>query len=244
MRLLRSTLVTAPAIAVSTVAFGAVSLALSLFDASGHRQVRVARAWAKFLCWVAGVKVVVTGIEKIRPGGSYVFASNHLSYMDTPVVLSTIPVQFRFLAKEGLFKIPFLGTHLRTAGHIPVPREDPRAAIRTLQLAGDTIREKGISLLVFPEGGRSEDGELHEFKEGAAYIALKAQAPLVPLALKGTRQVLPMHGKVFSAGTVRLCIGDPIPTAGLALNARASLTRQSREQVAAMLEIKSETVHS
>ncbi len=239
MRWLRSSLITMPAIVFGTIAFGSVSLVISLFDSNGRHQIKVARAWAAFLCFAAGVRVIVEGLDKISRDGAYVFTSNHLSYMDTPVVLSRIPVQFRFLAKEELFKIPFMGTHLKSAGHIPVPRDDPRAAIRTLKLAAEKVHDQRISLLFFPEGGRSETGELQEFKDGAAYVAIKAAAPLVPIALIGVRQILPMHGKVFSTGTVRLRIGDPIPTKGMPISERGRLTAQSRQQIVAMLENQS-----
>jgi 1-acyl-sn-glycerol-3-phosphate acyltransferase len=175
-------------------------------------------------------------LEKIDPRRPYVFAANHLSYMDTPVVLSRIPVKFRFMAKSGLFKIPFLGTHLAQAGHIPVPLEDPRAAVKTLSLAAQTIRERGISILVFPEGGRSDDGVLQEFKEGAAYIAIKAGVPIVPVALIGTRGILAMHSATFHAGPVRLRIDDPIDTRDLKLSDRGELTARVRERIVQMLK--------
>ncbi len=224
-----------PLIILSTVFFGSISVLVSLFESSGRTQIRVARAWSRSLLLFVGVKVKVEGLGKVREGGSYVFAANHASYMDTPVVLSHIPVQFRFLAKKGLFQIPFLGTHLAQAGHIPVPREDPRAAVKTLARAAEVIRAKSISVLLFPEGGRTEDGELQPFKEGAAYIAIKSGVPLVPVAIVGTRKILPMHSASFRRGRVTLRIGDPIPTAGLTLRDRRVLTERLREQIAAML---------
>ncbi|MGH7247227.1 MAG: lysophospholipid acyltransferase family protein, partial [Pseudomonadota bacterium] len=121
-------------------------------------------------------------------------------------------------------------------GHIPVPRENPRAALRTLALAADTIRQRGISLLVFPEGGRSHDGALSEFKEGAAYIAIKAQVPIVPITLTGTRKILPFGSAVFSPGRVRLQIGEPLPTRGLTLRERGPLTEKTRAAIVRMLE--------
>ena len=147
-------------VVLSTIFFGSISVAVSFFDPEGRRQNSVARTWARSLLWVGGVKVRIEGLERILPDAGYVIASNHVSYMDTPVVLANMPVQFRFLAKRGLFKIPFLGNHLSRAGHIPVPREDPRAAVKTMSLAAEIIRERGISVLIFPEGGRSRDGEL------------------------------------------------------------------------------------
>src|SRR5579875_1207072 len=178
-------------VVLSTIYWGTLSLVVSFFDASGRAQLRMARHWAKSLLWIAGARVEIEGLEKIRPDGSYVISPNHASYMDTPVVLANLPVQFRFLAKRGLFQIPFLGTHLARAGHIPVPRDDPRAAVKTLTAAAQGIRDRGISMLIFPEGGRTHDGVLRPFKEGAAYIAIKAGVPIVPVALIGTRAVLP-----------------------------------------------------
>jgi 1-acyl-sn-glycerol-3-phosphate acyltransferase len=233
---LRAYLVTAPLIVLATIGFGLVSLLISLFESSGRRQIAVARAWARCLLWGSGVRVKIEGLEKIAPNGSYVFVSNHLSYMDTPVVLANIPVQFRFLAKRGLFQIPLLGTHLARAGHIPVPRDDARAAVKTMTTAAQAIRERGISLLIFPEGGRSQTGELAAFKEGAAYIAIRAGVPLVPVALKGTREVLPFGSAHVRSGSVTMRIGEPIPTAQAQLRDRAHVTAELRDRIASLLE--------
>ncbi len=230
-----SLIVVDPLIILSTILCGSVSIVVSLFDKKGDATLGVARAWARSLLFFVGVRVEVEGLEKIDPQGHYVFSSNHLSYMDTPVVLTAIPVQFRFLAKRGLFQIPFLGTHLTQAGHVPVPRDDPRAAVKTMTHAAEILHKRAISLLIFPEGGRSEDGNLRPFKEGAAYIAIKAQVPLVPIAIVGTRAVMPMGSAVLRRGSVRLRIGDPIPTAGLILKDRERLTNEAREQIVELL---------
>lgn len=232
MRWLRGVLIAGPCVVLATILFGSVSVLVSLFDSTGRLQIAVARAWARVLLAVSGVRVRVEGLEHIDPNGSYVFISNHLSYMDTPVVLAHVPVQFRFLAKRGLFKIPFLGQHLSRAGHIPVPREDPRAAVKTLQTAAATIREKKISLLVFPEGGRSHDGHLRPFKEGGTYIAIRAGVPLVPTILVGTREVLPYGSGVIKSGGVTLRVLPPIPTHQLALKARGEITEELRQAIA------------
>lgn len=220
-----------PLIIASTIFFGLISLIASPFDRKGDFMIKTARVWGRSLLAIAGVKVTVEGIEKLTPGKPYVFASNHLSYMDTPVILTHIRADFRFMAKRGLFQIPLLGTHLGQAGHIPVPREDPRAAVRTMSLAAETIRSKNISILIFPEGGRSNDGKLHPFKDGAAYIAIKAGVPLVPIAIKGTREVLPMHSSTFHRGKVTIMVGDPICTTGLD---RKTLTEKARQSIVAM----------
>lgn len=241
MSALRAWLITDPLIAIATICFATVSIATSLFDKSGRRQAAIARAWSQVLLFVSGVKVRVEGVEKISPDGSYVFASNHASYMDTPTVLANIPVQFRFMAKKGLFSIPFMGWHLARAGHIPVFRDNPRAAVKTLGLAAEAIQKNRISLIVFPEGGRTRTGELKDFKDGAAYIAIRAGVPIVPMALKGSREVLPFGSGTPRSGVIEMRVGDPIPTAGLKLHDRAKLTQQVRERVVGL--IQEEPIH-
>lgn len=231
----RALFLTDPYILASTIFFGVIGFLVSLFDSVGNAQIKIARIWAKGIVFVAGVRIRAEGVERLDPAASYVIAANHASYMDTPVILSTLPMQFRFLAKDGLFKIPFLGTHLKTAGHISVPREDPRAAIKAMTEAARNIREKGISMLIFPEGGRTLDGELRPFKEGVAYIAIKAGVPVIPIAILGTRAVVPVHSGIVRAGDVTVRIGEPIGTANLTLRDREQVTEQVRKQIAAML---------
>ena len=221
-----------PLIILSTLVCGLISM-----FSSGEFMMKTARVWARSLLAIAGVRVKVEGLEKLTPGTSYVFASNHLSYMDTPVILANIPADFRFMAKDGLFKIPLLGTHLGQAGHIPVPRHDPRAAVKTMTLAAETIRTRNISLLIFPEGGRSHDGVLQEFKDGAAYIAIKAGVSVVPLAISGTHEILAMHSATFHRGKVTLRIGDPISTVGMTLRDRKSLTDTARKVIVGLLHV-------
>ena len=200
MAVLWSWIYVIPLIILSTACFGVVSFVISLFDHTPARQLKVARAWARSLLRIAGVKVTVEGLDRIQPGGNYVFVSNHVSYMDIPVVLGNIPEEFLFLAKASLFKIPFLGTHLKTAGHVSVPLEDPRSSIKTLQHTAALLHD-GRSTLVFPEGGRSETGVLQEFKDGAAFLAIRAQIPLVPMAMVGVRNILRMHTLTFHRGS-------------------------------------------
>lgn len=229
--LLRSLLITEPLIVLATLFFGSMSLLVSFFDPNRHKQNAMARGWARVLLAVSRVKVKVEGLDKIKEDGSYVFVSNHLSYMDTPVALANIPVQFRFLAKRGLFQIPFMGWHLTRAGHIPVPRGDARAAVKTMTNAAEIVRDQGISLLIFPEGGRSREGEMRPFMEGAAYIAIRAGVPLVPVGLIGTREVLPYGSGNIRGGPVTLRIGDPIPTGQATVRDRIQLTEQVRQKI-------------
>src|SRR5579872_3400503 len=240
---LRSLLFTGPLIALITIIFGSVSFVLSFFDSTGRLPNRLATPWARWLLGIAGVRLTVEGIEKIDPQQRYVFVANHRSYMDIPVILASIPVEFRFYAKQGLFLIPVMGTHLKRAGHIPVVRGDARASVKSMTLGAQLIQERKISMLLFPEGGRSRAG-MREFKEGAAYIAIKAGVPIVPLGLTGTRYVLPMGSNYVRGGPVTLKIGDPIPTAGLKLQDRTQLTETLSRQVAELAGEAPEPVES
>jgi len=228
---IRSYLVTDPLIILATMALAMISFVTTFFDSTGRRAHKVARLWGRTLLVLSGVRVTIEGLEKIDPVASYVFVANHRSYIDTPVVLASVPLEFRFFAKHGLFLVPFLGTHLKRAGHVPVFRGDARASVKSMNLGVQLIQERGISLLLFPEGGRT-NGEMREFKEGAAYIAIKAGAPIVPVGIVGTRAVLPKGSSHVSGGRVLLRIGDPIPTAAMKLHDRAQLTERLARQVA------------
>jgi 1-acyl-sn-glycerol-3-phosphate acyltransferase len=235
MSFLRSLLFSTPLIALATVVMGTLSILASLIDGTGNSQHELARIWGKMLLAASFIRVRVEGLEKLDPKRSYVFVSNHASYMDIPAILSVLPHQFRFFAKKGLFKIPFLGTHLRRAGHLPVDRSNARNSLKSMSEAAQMIGRGHVSVLLFPEGGRSPKG-LREFKEGAAYIAIKAGVPMVPMALAGMRELLPMGSIHLRRGRTVLRIGDPIPTEGLSLGDRGELSRQLYCEVAQLLK--------
>jgi 1-acyl-sn-glycerol-3-phosphate acyltransferase len=234
-RRLRALLVIDPLIVAATIVMGTISVACSFFDPEGRRQHAISQAWARMLLAIAGARVNVAGLERLRPGANYVFVGNHLSLMDTPVVLANIPRQFLFLVNIKYVRLPFLGTHLRRGGHFAVDPEDMRAGIRILTDAAKRIRERKLSVLLFPEGSRAR-GAMQEFKEGAAYIAIKSGAPVVPFALKGTREVLPIGSIDVAPGRVEFLLGEPISTESLTLKDRTWLTDQMRLRVNELME--------
>jgi 1-acyl-sn-glycerol-3-phosphate acyltransferase len=231
---LRAALFTAPAIVAATILMGAISLAASLRDHTGFTQHRIARMWSRMLLALGCVRCRVAGLEKLDPSRGYVLVANHASYFDTPAILSSIPLQFRFFAKKGLFSIPFLGGHLTRAGHLPVIRDDPRASLKTMGEGARMIRERGISLLLFPEGGRTPK-QMRPFREGAAYIAIKSGVPAVPIGILNTRRILPMGSAMVRGGEVELLVGDPIETAGMTLHDRVRLNQMLQDRVAEMV---------
>ncbi len=231
---LRAALFTAPAIIIATILLAVVSCAASLWDRTGFTQHRVARVWARLLLALSFVHCRVTGLEKLDARRSYVLVANHASYMDTPAVIDSVPLQVRFFAKKGLFSIPFLGWHLTRAGHLPVIRDDPRASLKSMSEGAKILRERGVSLLLFPEGGRTPK-QMRPFREGAAYIAIKAGVPAVPIALINTRNILPMHSAMVRGGNIELQIGDPIETADMTPHDRGRLNQMLQDRVAAMV---------
>ena len=203
-----------PAISLYTVVLGTLSLASSLFDQRGYFAHWCARTWSRLILVTTGVHVEVIGLDRLTPGRTYMFVSNHQSIYDIPILFWSLPYQLRIIAKESLGRFPFLGWHLRRTGHMLVDRRRPdRTAIFTW---ASSLTEKGLSLIIFPEGTRSRDGRVAPFKGGGFYLALEAGLPVVPLSVVGSRHVM-LKGRLATyPGHVRLVVHDPVATEGLA----------------------------
>jgi 1-acyl-sn-glycerol-3-phosphate acyltransferase len=234
MSFFRSVTFSTPLIAISTVILGTITLIASMFDKHGDMQHRLAQLWAKVLLKVSFIRVRIEGANRLDPKGSYVFVANHGSFMDIPAALAVLPQQFRFFAKKGLYKVPFLGSHLNRAGHLQVDNSNARNSLKSMTEGARIVKARGISVLLFPEGGRSAEG-LRTFKEGAAYIAIKAGVPIVPVAIIGMRELLPMGSMHLRRGKVTVRVGEPIPTAGLTIGDREDLTLRLHAAVEEML---------
>jgi 1-acyl-sn-glycerol-3-phosphate acyltransferase len=223
-----------PLLVLATAFFGSISLIAGLWDSSGRQQHAIARAWARVLLRLALSPITVKGLEKLQPlrcEGSRrplaVYASNHLSYYDTPMLFAKLPFQFRILAKASLWKLPFIGWYLNRSGQVPIDQSSARAGVASLMRGVKTL-ESGMPLLLFPEGGRSATGELKPMVSGAAWMAIKAQVPLVPLTLIGTYELLPIHRYVLRPRPLKLVVGDPISTIGLTKRDADALTERLR----------------
>jgi 1-acyl-sn-glycerol-3-phosphate acyltransferase len=228
---LRSYFVFVPLIYLYTGVMGTLSLLSSFVDGDGRMQHWFARTWSKMILKTLMVRVEMEGLEHIDFGQTAVYASNHLSALDIPLLYATLPIQFRILAKKELFRYPFLGWHLKRSGQIAVDQSDARASLRSLNRAGETLRH-GMPLVVFPEGGRSPDGQLRPFMGGAFYAALKAQAPVVPVVLIGARELLPMNSFHGLPGTVHMIFCDPISTEGMSPRDMDRLSARVRQEMA------------
>ena len=219
-----------PLVALATTFFGCISLICGLWDKSGRQQHAIARMWARTLLLISLSPVELVGADKLRLHEVAVYASNHLSYYDTPVLFAKLPFQFRILAKQPLWKIPFIGWYLNHSGQVPVDQSSARSAVASLSRGVNTLKS-GLPLVLFPEGGRAADGRTHAFLSGCAFMAIKAGVPLVPLTLVGTYELLPIHVYHFNPRPLKVIVGDPIPTAGLTTRDADALTQQLYETI-------------
>jgi 1-acyl-sn-glycerol-3-phosphate acyltransferase len=223
-----------PAIAIYTIVLGTLSIASSLFEKRGHFAHWCARTWSWLILKTTGVKVTVEGLERLVPGRTYVFVSNHQSIYDIPIVFATLPFQLRIIAKESLGNFPFLGWHLRRTGHMLVDRAHPERS-KIFKWAS-RLTSNGLSLIVFPEGTRSVDGRVRRFKGGSFLVALEGGLPIVPLSVIGSRHVM-LKGRLATyPGNVRLVIHEPIDTTGLAMTDAKAFGERVRQVVVADAE--------
>lgn len=221
-------LIQAPLFFALTAFFGTLSLTASLFEKDGSLQHRIARIWASASMRIALSPVTVIGRENLLRHPAAVYAANHLSYMDTPALFSSMPFQFRILARQSLWTIPFIGWHLNRSGQIPVDTDNPRAS--TLK-AGVKALKSGMPLIVFPEGGRSRDGHLASFMSGPAFMAIQARVPLIPIAIVGTYELLPMHTRHFFPQKIKIVVGEPIDTSAYTARQVEELTERLKLEV-------------
>ncbi|SDF86813.1 lysophospholipid acyltransferase family protein [Terriglobus roseus] len=226
-----SYLIFIPLMLFVTVACGSLSLLVSLWDKSGRQQHAIAQLWAKLMLGIALSPMKVVNPQNLHLGRAAVFASNHLSYMDTPALFGSLPFQFRILANHYLFKIPFIGWHLTRSGQVPIDQSSMRSMVAGLMRGVATLKS-GMPLLIFPDGGRSSDGHIHQFLQGAAFMAIKAQVPLVPLALVGTYELLPMHTYHLAPRPLMLVACDPIETTGMTTKDAEALTNRLMDAIA------------
>jgi 1-acyl-sn-glycerol-3-phosphate acyltransferase len=227
-----SYLLLVPLVGVATGIYGSISLLCGLWDKSGRQQHFIAHLWARTLLLISMSPVKIVGREKLHVHETAVYASNHLSYMDTPVLFAYLPFQFRILAKQSLWKTPFIGWYLNRSGQVPVDLKGSRSLIVSLNRGVATLKH-GLPLVLFPEGGRAASGELQTMMSGCAYMAIKAQVPLVPLTLIGTYELLPIHVYALYPRPLLIVVGDPIPTTGLTTRDADALTQRLYDSISA-----------
>jgi 1-acyl-sn-glycerol-3-phosphate acyltransferase len=190
--------------------------------------------WASSICAVSGVVVTVTGREHLDAEKPYIFAANHQSQFDILALQGFLGMDFRWLAKKELFKVPIWGPAMRRSGYIPVDRSHGRQALKSIGEAAQKI-SAGTSVIIFPEGTRTRDGKMQDFKSGAMVLAIKSGVDIVPVAIKGTYEILPKGKLLMNPGNVLIRIGNPIATKNYTSKDRHVLAKVLQEKVTELL---------
>lgn len=222
---------------LSYILLASIGLLLSFIHPRGADLLHAfGRVWARILFLTARIRLEVVGQDNIPKGMPVVFASNHQSQFDIPALYLALPVQFRFVVKQELFKIPLFGQAMKRAGYVPIDRSGGKRAVKSLRDAVRRIRS-GTSVVVFPEGTRSPDGRLLSFKSGALLIALKSGVPIVPVGIWGTCKILPKGSLWVRSGKVVVTIGSPIDTRNYTgKDAKERLVAHVREAIEELVE--------
>jgi 1-acyl-sn-glycerol-3-phosphate acyltransferase len=224
-------------IIIATIVLGFLAIMVSFFSRKGNSVHRIAQFWGRSILWVGGIRAEANGFNDELEQRSYIFMSNHQSNFDIPVLYCALPVQFRWMAKAELFRIPIFGLSMRGAGYISIDRSNRKSAFLSLARAVEAIRN-GTSVMIFPEGTRSKDGFLLPYKKGGFVMAVNAGVPIVPIVISGTHAIMPKGRLLIRRRCVRVQIGRPIET--------SSFTRKTKDDLmvrvrTAMQEMLAET---
>jgi 1-acyl-sn-glycerol-3-phosphate acyltransferase len=211
-------------------------LATYPFDRQGRVIHRLAGFWSRVSLLACGVKVRLEGLERVPGGGPYIFMSNHQGSYDIFSLTAHLPFQFKWLAKKEIFSIPFLGWAMKTAGYISIDREGTRDTVEAMNKAARKIHD-GMSVVIFPEGSRSPDGTIQPFKKGGFSLAVKSKVPIVPIALSGSREIMPRGRLVANSGVIRVRLDTPIETENCSAKDREMLMGKVKEAITRNFEI-------
>ena len=210
-----------------------IALFLTLF--SQDKTHTFIRLWGRSCLFFAGLKIQVQGAENIPYDRPAIYVSNHQSNFDIPIIYTGLPIQFRWIAKQELFRVPFFGLAMKRSGIVAIDRSNRRTTMHSIIVAAQRIKE-GTSVVIFPEGTRTPDGRLQEFKKGALLIAAKAQVPVVPIAIHGSYQVQPKDRWRVNNGPLQIEVLPPISTEGLKSNDIDALTSKVHDLISQSLQ--------
>ncbi len=219
-----------PLIWAYTLLFGLSSIPFGFFDKDGRILHGFARAWSKLIMKTIFSPVRVIDLEKIDTAKTYVYAVNHASALDIPILYAFLPFQFRIVHKKELLSYPIVGWHLKRSGQVCVDQQNPARSIGQIKSALRTLK-KGMPLVIFPEGGRTSDGTIQPFLPGAFFLAIKAEVEVVPVALVGTYELLPMNTYHIKPRPLEMRVGEPISTAGMSMGEMEQLAERVRTEL-------------
>jgi 1-acyl-sn-glycerol-3-phosphate acyltransferase len=225
---LRSYLILDPLIWLYTLVLGLLALPGGMFDPSGRRLHWFSRAWSWLIMKTILSPVKVTGLDKIDMSKPHVYAVNHASAMDIPVLYVHLPFQFRIVFKKELLAYPVVGWQLKRSGQVCIDQQKPTNSIAAIRSAVKSLKA-GMPLVIYPEGGRTPDGEIKPFLPGAFFLAIKAQVDIVPVALIGTYELLPMDTYHIKCRPLEMRVGEPISTVGLKMRDLEAVSEKVRK---------------
>jgi len=231
---LRSALIFWPLTVLCTLLLEPVSIGAAILDRSGRISHRIVAFWSGLLLRLYGMQVTVTGLERLDLRRPRIYAANHLSALDIPVLYRYLPFQFRIIVHRLVYQVPLVGWHLRAAGQLMIDPDSIALSRRALREAVNTLK-RGLPLVVFPEGERSPTGEMQRFRRGAFYVAVEAQADVVPMAILGTYQAFPRGSSHMRPWPLKVIIGDPIPVAGYTRRDLDALAERTQAAVKELL---------
>jgi 1-acyl-sn-glycerol-3-phosphate acyltransferase len=180
---------------------------------------------------VLGIKVEVSGLDRFDPRTALIFMPNHISFLDGPLLEMLIPGAARVVLKKSILRIPIVGLAMRFVGFVPVDRKGAQGGKRSIARAIRMIREQGYSFLIFPEGTRSRNGKLQRFRRGGFFLAIETGAPIVPVTISGTFELMPKGQKYARKGRVRVVFHDSIPSASYTIETMAGLMEKVKEAI-------------
>lgn len=227
--MIRSAILVTLGVAI-TAFFSFWAVVFSFFANAENNVHKVANIWSRILLLLCKTKVEVIGAENIPPGKARVFMANHQSDFDIFIALAYVPGQFRWIAKKELFAIPVFGRAMKSAGYIEIDRQNHEKALHSLDLAAARIRE-GKSVMTFPEGTRSRNGEIKTFKQGTFYLAIQSGAPIVPITIIGSGDIMPRRSLNIKPGKIKVIIDKPIATQGYTVENRRELVEKVRQVI-------------
>jgi len=220
---LRSYLILDPLIWLYTVVLGLLALPGGVFDRSGRRLHWFSYTWSWLIMKTIFSPVTITGLDKIDTSKPHVYAANHASALDIPVLYVNLPFHFRIAFKKELLSYPVVGWQLKRSGQICIDQQNPSRSISSIRAALKGLKD-GLPLVIYPEGGRTPDGEIKPFLPGAFFLAIKAQVDIVPVALVGTYELLPMNTYHIKCRPLEMRVGEPISTTGLTIRDMEALS--------------------
>ena len=220
---------------LATAVLSIIAIIVAYFSRTGNPVHIIARIWSKSILFVSGIKVDVEGLANIDPSKSYIYMANHRSNFDIPVLLGCLPVQFRWLAKAELFRIPIFGRAMSGAGYVRIDRSNRESAFRSIDEVAAKMKN-GVSVMIFPEGTRSQDGSVKPFKKGGFVMAVDTGAPIVPIILRGTRSIMTKGSWRINPDKVALSIETPIDTSGFTRDTKEDLIKKVRGVICEVFE--------